>query len=130
MNYKTAALSDQKEWDVLLTEAKNTLQSTSAEQVLLMQSGKQIYKVVFDSISNGHMTERLLPVLNESANAKMDRLVCMWSNDGLDLPAFSVRDLLCKSNPENMTTKILGQGLHSLIVKELGETMPRDYPRN
>ena len=127
MNYTIEALSDQKEWDILLTEAKNTLQSTSAEQVLLMQSKDQIYKVVFDSVSNGHMIERLLPLLHECGNA---RLVCMWSNGGLDLPAFSVRDLLYKSNPANMSTKILGQGLHSLIVKELGETMPRDYAGN
>lgn len=126
----------EEEWRFLLAKAQNTLKTVPSDQVVCMQSSKgKLYSLIFADLkatidAADDMTKRLFAELNTNSDKKIDKLVCMWNNGGIDLPSFALRDRLCKLDRENMTAKMLLQGLNALIVKEIGATMPKEYQKD
>ena len=65
-----------------------------------------------------------LNMLREKEDTQILFAVCLWNGGGLDIPSIHFRKGLLALCHKNEATKLLLQGEHRLIAKNLQDTMP------
>ena len=121
-------------WEMLLAEAQKEASALSdGSTVVMLTAQGAVHSISFRDMRSEIDAEgalKLMINLKKNGNAKIERLICMLSNGGLDIPSFSFREALLTVEKTNLSTKMLLQGLRSRIVKTVQVTMPRGYASN
>lgn len=118
-------------WEMLLNKAKQEADALSDGGVVVMLTAKgNIYPIVFKDTRSSSDAEGVIKFfveLKKSNDTKLERLVYIWHDGGIDLPSYAFREALLKVDRTNFSAKMLLQGLQSYIVKTIQATMPKGY---
>jgi len=118
-------------WEILLNRAKKEIADLSDGEVVVMLTSKgTVISVLFEDLNSAIDPDgimRSLLEIKKNGDAKIERMVCMWHNGGVDLPSFAFREALLTVDSTNFSSEMLLNGLTGYIVKTVMVTMPKGY---
>lgn len=116
-------------WKELLDAAKQAKpEKQRMKQVItILTKDKKIYSVVLDYSSETVQTDEdlLLERLKANPDVELEKMVCMWSDGCVDLPAYSLREKMIRMNPRNESVTVLLNGTEGFIEIPIGRTMKK-----
>ena len=59
----------------------------------------------------------------KTGDSKIEKLICMWHDGGIDIPSFAFRDALLAVDSKNLSTQMLLNGFEGYVVKTVKVTM-------
>ena len=86
------------------TEAlKNVKKYPSTQAIALHTSNGKIYcAVIADATSKDKSEEKaFLDRVKNEGSVKIDSVLCMWEDGGIDIPSFTFRKMLCDIEPQS-----------------------------
>ena len=85
------------------------------------------YKTNYNSpLSAKHEEIEFVKNLKNNRDTSIVKMVCMWSDGVIDIPSYSLRELIFKLHKQNRNTLILLRGMKKLIVKKLIDFFPNE----
>lgn len=119
------------QWEMLLKRASKDLEKLSDGQVVVFLTAKgTIDSILFQDVNSANEAENMMKFLIEkkkSGEEKIERLICMWHDGGIDFPSYSFREALVAIDSKNLSTQMLLNGLNGYVIKTVKETMPKGY---
>ncbi len=105
----------------LYNNAKSTAPRSHDKQFICVETdGSKLHGFVIDfRAKDSQLTE----FFNANPGLKIERMLCVWSNGGFDMPSYDTRKYLCDKNAENKKAKMLLVGTSKYIVATFEETM-------
>ena len=118
-------------WEMLLNRARKEAEELDdGVVVVLLTAGGAVDSMVFEDLSSAIEAEDALKFLLEkkkNGDARIERLICMWHDGGVDIPSFAFREALLTIERANGHAQVLMNGLNGYIVKTVKATMPAGY---
>ncbi len=119
------------QWEMLLNCARQEVEKLSDGSVVVMlTSAGSVCSISFRNMSETIDAEGAMKFLLEkkkSGDAKIERLVCMWHDGGIDLPSFAFREALLTIESKNISTQMIMNGFDGYVVMTVKATMPKGY---
>lgn len=115
------------EFEVLVGEAKNEIRlHPEAEQVVVVRTAKnRIRSFAFQTMEEIVQEDNVfVNQLVEQDDAEIKYIVCMWSNYGLDVPAFSLIKSFLAASAKNEDAFMVLQGEYDFVSRTLKSSMP------
>ena len=118
-------------WVMLLKRASNEVEKLSDGQVVVILTAKgSIDSFLFQDVNSAIEAENVMKFLigkKKSGEEKIERLICLWHDGGIDFPSYSFREALVAIDSKNLSTQMLLNGLNGYVVKTVKESMPKGY---
>ena len=115
------------QWQMLLDRArKEADQLSDGNTVVMLTSGGTIYSISFQDMNSACDAEGAMKFLIEkkkSGDSKIEKMICMWHDGGIDLPSFAFREALLAVDSKNLSTQMLLNGFEGYVVKTVKVTM-------
>ena len=113
----------------MLTTARSallTLPDLPHAQAIALQTadGEILCETVEDVTAADCVGEKaLLDSLAANGNARVQRILCVWKNDGVDVPSYAFRKALLAANADNLGAEILVSGARGYEAVRLEKGM-------
>ena len=115
------------QWEMLLKRASNDVEKLSDGQVVAILTAKgTIDSILFQHVNSAIEAENVMKFLIEkkkSGEEKIERLIGMWHDGGVDFPSYSFREALVAIDSKNLSTQMLLNGLNGYVIKTVKETI-------
>ncbi len=111
----------------MLTMARHALVSCADRPnaqaiVLLTAGGDLLCETVEDAMAAERVGERaLIDRLKSGDSPRVQRVLCVWKNGGVDLPSYAFRTMLIEADGENRNAEILVSGARGYEAVQLGK---------
>ena len=119
------------QWEMLLKRASNDVEKLSDGEVVAILTAKgTIDSILFQDVNSAIEAENVMKFLIEkkkSGEEKIERLICLFHDGGIDFPSYSFREALVAIDSKNLSTQMLLNGLNGYVVKTVKESMPKGY---
>jgi hypothetical protein len=98
-------------------------------QVLVLQTAdNQIHEAIIDwtlAVEDDEGQRNLFHAMGKEN--PIVRLICLWEDGAIDVPAYDFRISLCTFNPDNENAQMLLLGYRQMILKTIRATLPKDW---
>ena len=115
------------QWEMLLNRASKEVEKLSDGEVVVFLTAKgTIDSILFQDVNSAIEAENMMKFLIEkkkSGEEKIERLICMWHDGGIDFPSYSFREALVAIDSKNLSTQMLLNGLNGYVIKTVKETI-------
>ncbi len=119
------------QWEMLLNRASKEADKLSDGNVVVILTAKgAVASISFQNIHSAIEAENAMKFLIEKkkrGDDKIERLICMRHDGGIDLPSFAFREALVAIDSKNLLTQMLLNGSSGYVVKTVNVTMPKGY---
>lgn len=115
------------QWQMLLDRAgKEAASLSDGNTVVMLTSGGTVHSISFRDMNSACDAEGAMKFLLEkkkSGDSKIEKLICMWHDGGIDIPSFAFREALLAVDSKNLSTQMLLNGFEGYVVKTVKVTM-------
>jgi len=119
------------QWQMLLDRAtKEADKLSDGNVVTILSSDGTVDSISFRNIDAAIEAENAMKFLIEkkkNGKARIERLICMFYDGGIDFPSFAFREAIVAIDSKNLSTQMLLNGLNGYVVKTVKATMPKGY---
>lgn len=127
--FKTEIPFDLNVFECMKKIAVESLSGTEKNQhtqaiVLFSTAGNKYSAIIKNALSKERLDEKaLLEKLKIANDTEIRYVLCMWQDNGIDIPSYNFREMLCELNPENKKSLIFVMTKDGVSLIELSATM-------